>query len=208
MNKHKTNQACNLPTVEELRASLAETQGSAVRNQLALVFDKDTFVETAAYTKRAFSDFITAEGANEFESVITGYGAIDGKLAFAFAEDASRTGGVIDERHAKKIADLYRLALQNGAPVIGIFNSNGTDVFEGTAGIASYAKIMATVAKASGVIPQIAFIAGKCIGTSAAIASMFDLVVKDKSATFYVSSPALLKTEIGRAHVWNSSHAT
>ena len=195
MNKYKTNQACKLPTVEELRASLAEAEGSAVRCQLALVFDEGTFVETAAYTKRAFSDFISAENADEFESVITGYGAIDGKLAFAFAEDASRMGGVIDERHAKKIADLYRLALKNGAPVIGIFNSNGTDIFEGTAGLAAYGKIMSCVAKASGVVPQIALITGKCIGTSAAIASMFDFVVKASDATFYVSSPALVKTE-------------
>ena len=195
MNKYKNIPACKLPTVEELRASLAESQSSAVRNQLALIFDEGTFVETAAYTKRAISDFVSSECANEFESVICGYGAIDGKLAFAFAEDATRTGGVIDERHAKKIADIYLHALKNGAPVIGIFNSNGTDVFEGTAGLAAYAKIMSCVAKASGVIPQIAFIAGKCIGTSAAIASMFDFVVKDKDSTFYVSSPTLIKSE-------------
>ena len=195
LNKYNKSQACKLPTVEELRASLAESQGSDVRNQLALIFDEGTFVETAAYTKRAISDFISSESANEFESVICGYGAIDGKLAFAFAEDASRTGGVIDERHAKKIANVYSHALANGAPVVGIFNSNGTDIFEGTAGLAAYAKIMSCVAKASGVIPQIAFIAGKCIGTSAAIASMFDFIVKDKKSTFYVTSPSLVKVE-------------
>ena len=195
MNKYQKNKACKLPTLEELRASLSEAQGSAVREQLALLFDEKTFVETAAYTKRAFSDFLSADGADEFESVITGYGAIDGKLTFAFAEDSTRTGGVIDERHAKKIVDLYRMAIENGAPMIGIFNSNGTDVFEGTAGLAAYGKIMSAVAKASGVIPQIALITGKCIGTSAAIASMFDFVVKEKGASFYVSSPAILKTE-------------
>lgn len=190
MNKYNKTEACALPTVEELRASLAADAASDARTKLALLFDKDTFIETSAYTKRAITDFITTESANELEGVITGYGAIDGKLAFAFCEDASRCGGVIDERHAKKIADLYDLAIKSGAPVIGIFNSNGTDVFEGTAALAAYGKIINSVSSASGAIPQIAFVAGKCIGLAAAIAAMFDIVVKDNEASFYVSSPA------------------
>ena len=125
------------------------------------------------------------------EGGITGYGAIDGKLVFAFAEDATRMGGAIDERHAKKITDLYRLAISNGAPVIGIFNSNGTDIFEGTAGLAAYGRILKAVNEASGIIPQIAFITGKCIGTAATIAASFDFIVKSDEAELYVSSPAL-----------------
>lgn len=190
LDKYTKPNICGLETAAELRAAL--TEGNAeVRNQIALLFDENTFVETGAFTKRGFSDFITTDKSNEFESVITGYGAIDGKLVFAFAEDASRMGGAIDERHAKKIVDLYKLALDNGAPVIGIFNSNGTDIFEGTAGLAAYGRIMSAVTKASGVVPQIAFVTGKCIGTAAAIASMFDVVVKSQNATLYVSSPAL-----------------
>ncbi len=190
LNKYKKTEICGLPTVEELRSTLAG-ESLVARERIALLFDANTFVETSAYAKRSFSDFLSTENGNEFEGVITGYGAIDGKLVFAFAEDSSRMGGVIDERHAKKIADLYSLAIANGAPVIGIFDSNGTDVFEGTVGLASYGKIMSCVTKASGVIPQIAFVAGKCIGTSSAIASMFDFVIKSEDATFYVSSPAL-----------------
>lgn len=190
LDKYTKTEACGLPTVEELRASLIAGESSDARNQIAMLFDESTFVETNAYAKRAFSDFLATEKSNELESVITGYGAIDGKLVFAFAEDASRMNGVIDERHAKKIADLYALAIKSGAPVIGIFNSNGTDVFEGTAGLAAYGRIMNCISTASGTIPQIAFVAGKCIGTSAAIAAMFDFVIKDTAATFYVSSPA------------------
>ena len=191
MDKYTTTEACGLPSVEELRASLLSTENSDARNQIAMLFDEATFVETNAYAKKSFSDFLTTEKANEFESVITGYGAIGGKLVFAFVEDASRMDGVIDDRHAKKICDLYSLAIKSGAPVIGIFNSNGADIFEGTAGLAAYGKIMNCVINASGAIPQIAFIAGKCIGTAAAIASAFDFVVKDSAATFYVSSPTL-----------------
>lgn len=195
MNKYKTQEICSLPNVQELRAALTASESSTVREQIAMLFDANTFVETGAFTKRAFSDFIATEKTNEFEGVITGYGAVDGKLVFAFAEDSERMGGAIDERHAKKIADLYKLALSNGAPVVGIFNSNGTDIFSGTAGLAAYGRMLATVNSASGVIPQIALVAGKCIGTAATIASMFDLVVKENSASLYVNSPTLTKKD-------------
>lgn len=191
MNKYEQSKVCQLETAAELRARLAESESNSVREQIALLFDANTFIETAAYTKRGFSDFLSTEKSNEFEGVITGYGAIDGKLVFAFAEDAERMGGAIDEHHAKKITDLYKLAMDNGAPVIGIFNSNGTDIFAGTAGLASYGRILAVVNKASGVIPQIAIVAGNCIGTAATIAAMFDFVIKENEANLYVSSPTL-----------------
>lgn len=191
MDKYTKPTVCGLPTAAELREALNSGEGSAARAQLALLFDANTFVETGVYTKRGVSDFITTEKKNEFEGVITGYGAVDGKLVFAFAEDDSRMGGAIDYRHAKKITDLYKLALSNGAPVIGVFNSNGADIFEGTSALAAYGRIMNAVNKASGVIPQLAFVTGKCIGTSAAIASMFDVVVKASDAQLYVTSPDL-----------------
>ena len=194
LNKYTQTEICRLPGVDELRASLAD-ENSTARERIALLFDANTFVETGAYTTRGISDFLATDKANELEGVITGYGAIDGKLVFAFAEESSRMGGVIDERHAKKICDLYKLAISNGAPVIGIFDSKGTDIFQGTAALAAYGKIMAQVTKASGIVPQIAFIGGKCIGSCAAIASMFDFVVKASDASFYVSSPAITKLD-------------
>ena len=191
MNKYTTKNFISLPTASMLREQLQQTESVEAREQIAKLFDRDTFVEIGAYTKRAFSDFVATDKSSEFEGVICGYGAIDGKLVFAFVEDSSRMGGAIDERHAKKITDLYNMAINNGAPVVGIFNSNGTDIFEGTSGLAAYGRIMSAVTRASGVIPQIAYVAGNCIGTCAAIASMFDIVVKKDAATLYVSSPAL-----------------
>ena len=191
MDKYTKPTFCGLPTAAELRATLANSESSDARAQINAIFDENTFVETGAFTKRNFSDFVNTEKSSELEGVITGYGAIEGKLAFAFIEDASRMGGAMDERHAKKIVDLYKLATSNGAPVIGVFNSNGADIFQGTGALAAYGRIMSAVNKASGVIPQIAYVAGKCIGTSAAIVSMFDIVVKDEAAALYVSSPAL-----------------
>ncbi len=199
MDKFTTPEISALQTAEELRKQLEATQGAEVRNQLAQIFDENTFVELGAYTKRAFSDYIKTEKMDELESVICGYGAIDGKLTFAFAEDAQRLGGAIDDRHAKKITDLYALAVKNGAPVIGIFNSNGADIFCGAASLAAYGKIIKAVNDASGIIPQIAYVAGKCIGTCATIAAMFDFVVKADGAEFYVNAPALIDPKIARA---------
>ena len=188
MDKQSISALYALPSADELRQSLANGLGSEARQQLLALFDEDTFVEVGAYTKRGFSDFFSTEKADEFEGVITGYGAIDGKLVFAFVEDASRMGGVIDERHAKKIANIYDMAIKNGSPVVGVFNSNGADVFAGTTSLAAYAKIMKCVSQASGLIPQIAYADGNCIGTCCAIAAMFDFVIKNKDAHFYVAN--------------------
>lgn len=187
LDKFSKTVLCSLPTAEELKKSLAESENAEVRQHLASLFDTNTFVEVGAYTKRAFSDFYSTEKANELESVITGYGAIDGKLVFVFAEDASRMGGAIDERHAKKIADIYALATKNGAPVIGIFNSKGADIFNGTTSLAAYARIMKCVSDASGAIPQIALVNGNCVGSCATIAAMFDFALLCDGATYYVN---------------------
>lgn len=194
MKKYNKSEICGLPTVEQLRASLSNGYDSDARARIALLFDAGTFVETSTFVQRGISDFLSTEKANELEGVICGYGAIDGKLVFVFAEDLTRCGGVIDERHARKISDIYRLAITNGAPIVGIFDSIGTDIFQGTSALSAYGKIMATVSSASGLIPQIAYVAGKCIGTSAAIASMFDFAVKAEGADFYVSTPNLVGT--------------
>lgn len=188
-----------LQTAEQLRLQLAMTEGAEARNLLAQIFDEGTFIELGAYTKRAFSEYIRTEKMDELEGVICGYGAIDGKLTFAFAEDAERLGSAIDDRHAKKITDLYSLAVKNGAPVVGIFNSTGADIFRGASSLAAYGKIIKAVNNASGIIPQIAYVAGKCLGTCATIAAMFDFVVKEENASFYVNAPDLIDAKYARA---------
>ena len=119
LNKYTKPTFCSLPTAAQLRESLHASESAQARDQIRNLFDKDTFVETGAYTQRGFSEFLATEKTNELEGVICGYGAIDGKLVFAFVQDASRMGGAIDDRHAKKITDLYTMALNNGAPVVG-----------------------------------------------------------------------------------------
>ncbi len=158
--------------------------------RLESIFDSGTFVELGAYTKRTDSQA-------EFESVVCGYGAVEGKLAFAFIQDSGRTKGAFGERHAKKIASLYALAIKNGAPVIGVFDSAGAIVYDGAQALAAYGKLMKNISEASGVIPQIAVIDGVCGGSSAVAASMFDFIVtvKDKSEFFVNPSFVVGKTE-------------
>ncbi|MBQ9783099.1 MAG: hypothetical protein IJW44_01105 [Clostridia bacterium] len=151
--------------------------------RLESLFDAGTFVELGAYTKRA-------DAEKKFESVVCGYGAVEGKLAFAFIQDSGRTKGAFGERHAKKIAALYALAVKNGAPVIGVFDSAGAVVYDGAQALAAYGRLMKNISDASGIVPQIAVIDGVCGGSSAVAASMFDFVitVRDKSE-FFVNAP-------------------
>lgn len=161
------------------------------KERLELLFDAGTFVELGAYTRRSAS-------SEDFEGVVCGYGAVDGKLVFAFAQDSGRTKGAFGERHAKKIAGMYSLAIKNGAPIVGIFDSAGAVVYDGASALAAYGRLMKCVSDASGIVPQIALIDGVCGGSSAVVASMFDLTVtlKDKSK-LYVNSPFVVGGEAG-----------
>lgn len=167
-------------------------KGTTVGSQkIAALFDVGTFVETGAYMKRA-------DGAAT--GVICGYGAIGGKLVYAFSQDSDRTKGAFDALQAEKIAKLYELAIKNGAPVIGMFDSAGAMVNDGASAMSAYGKLLKTVSDASGVVPQIALITGICAGMSATVAAMFDVVVAIKDASkLYVNAPFLIGKEVGSA---------
>lgn len=162
------------------------TVGSA---KIAALFDAGTFVETGAYVKRA-------DGA--LTGVVSGYGAVGGKLVFAFAQDSDRQKGAFDALQAEKIVSLYRMAMKNGAPVVGFFDSVGAFVYEGSAVLSAYGKLLKVVSDASGVIPQIAVINGVCSGMAATVAASFDLTVsvKDQSKLF-VNAPFITGKEVG-----------
>ena len=175
-----------LPDVKELRAALAASEQSDTRKMIAALFDDATFSEIGVYTKRSFSEFAVTGETNDFEGVICGYGAVEGRLVYAFGQDLSRMDGAMDEKHAKKIVALYEMAEKNGAPIVGIFNSTGANVYEGVSSLAAYGHIMRAVAELSGKVPQIAVIAGDCTGCAAPLASMFDFIVSVRDASFYV----------------------
>lgn len=179
------------PSAENLRMQRAAEGNTPARAALNALFDDSTFVELGAYTKRSYHDGALVGKDAEFEGVITGYGAVNGQLVFAFAQDETRMKGAIDARHADKIEALYDLALKKGAPVVGMFASAGADIYEGVSAMAAYGRILKAVTEASDEILQIAYVRGLCIGTAAAIASAFDFVVAKADAPFYVTSAEL-----------------
>lgn len=155
------------------------------------LFDSGSFVEIGAYLKKEHGGLTGA---------VCGYGAINGKLAYAFVQDCDREKGAFDSAQAKKIGLLYEMAMKNGAPVIGIFDSIGTYVSDGASSLDAYGKLLSYVGNASGVIPQIAVVDGVCAGMSATVAAMFDILVTVKEHTkLYVNTPFLLGKEIGTA---------
>lgn len=183
-----------LNTIDSASAESAKQRGTlSARERICTLLDEGTFVELGAYRSRRTED-------EAFEGVICGYGAIEGLLVFCFAQDFGRMKGAFDAVQSAKIEQLYTMAMKNGAPVIGIFDSAGALVQDGVSALAGYGRMMQCVSRASGVIPQIAVIPGVCAGSAAAIAAMFDLAVtvKDK-AQLYVNSPFLVGEETGSA---------
>lgn len=154
-----------------------QTRGNA---KIVLLFDAGTFVETGAYIKRPGC-------AEEYEGVICGYGSVNGKLAFAFVQDSDRMKGAFDATGAKKISALYKMAISAGAPIIGVFDSAGALVPDGSAVLSAYGNLLADVSAASGVVPQIAVVCGGCSGMSAIAASMFDVRIVTSDAGIYLT---------------------
>lgn len=172
-------------TASALRELLAESDSKSrsipdgplsARDRLVYLFDEGTFCESGVFVRRRSSEF-DETAPDEFEGVICGWGAINGELVYAFSQDMSRTKGAMSEAHAKKICDVYRLAVENGAPIVGIFDSAGAFLPEGVRALAGYGKIMKCISAASGVIPQIAVVAGYSSGASSVAVSMFDIVI-------------------------------
>lgn len=147
-------------------------KNQTVGNQkIASLFDEGTLVEIGAYIKRSGDD-------SAYDGVICGYGSVSGKLCFAFVQDSDRTKGAFDEAGARKIEMLYDMAIKNGAPVVGVFDSAGAVVLDGSAALSAYGRFISCVSKASGIIPQIALYDGLCTGMALTVANMFDLSVK------------------------------
>jgi len=161
--------------------------------RITSVLDPGSFVEIGAYVGK------DPEGA-EKTGVVCGYGAVDGRLVYIFSQDPERRRGAMDARQASKIERLYHMAMTNGAPVIGIFDSAGAPVEDGASALDAYGRVMRCVTGASGIIPQIAYIAGVCAGMSAAIAALFDFTVMIREQSkYYITSPFLLGGDTGSA---------
>lgn len=134
------------------------------RERLALLFDEGTFVEVNALVKSRCHNFGQEKKDLPGEGVVTGYGTVDGRLVFAFAQDFTVEGGSLGEMHAAKIVHVNELALKVGAPCVGLNDSGGARIQEAVDALSGYGKIFWCNTIASGVIPQISAIMGPSAG--------------------------------------------
>lgn len=173
---------------------------SQASQRIAALLDDNSFVEIGAAITARSTDFNLKQTETPSDGVITGYGVIDGNLVYVYSQDASVLNGSVGEMHAKKIANLYDLALKMGAPVIGLIESAGLRLQEATDALNGFGEIYQKQVLSSGIIPQITAIFGSCGGGLALIPTLTDFTfMEDKKAKLFVNAPnALDGNEISR----------
>ena len=134
------------------------------RERLDLLLDKGSFREIDTFIIHRTYDFELDKQHYPSDSVVTGWGTIDGRLVYVFSQDFTVFGGSLGEVHAEKIVKIMDMAMKNGAPVIGLNDSGGARIQEGVVSLAGYSDIFLRNTMASGVIPQISAIMGPCAG--------------------------------------------
>lgn len=168
------------------------------RERLALLFDKDTFVELDAFVKHRCVNFGMQKKDIPGEGVVTGYGYIDGRIVYAYAQDFTVVGGSLGEMHASKIVKVMDNALKVGAPVVGLNDSGGARIQEAVDALSGYAKIFYRNTIASGVIPQITAILGPCAGGAVYSPALTDFIfMADKTSQMFITGPQVIKTVTG-----------
>lgn len=165
------------------------------RERLDVLLDPGTFVEWDRFVEHRASDLGLEDISFLTDGVITGYGEIQGRLVFVFAQDFTIFGGSLSETHAEKICKIMDKALEVGAPVIGLNDSGGARIQEGVASLAGYAEVFQRNVLASGVVPQLSLVMGPCAGGAVYSPAMTDFIfmVEDTSYMF-VTGPDVVKT--------------
>ena len=159
---------------------MEKNAASPARQRLASLFDDGVYQELGAYVKEKDAP----------AGAVTGYGYVNGNPVCAFAQDQSAVSGAVGMAQAEKIGKLYALAAKVGAPVVGIYDSNGAFV-DGTAvSLNAYSSMLSAAASVSGVVPQIALVAGVCSGSAAVMACTADLVIMTEDAELYLTPGA------------------
>lgn len=172
-----------------------ESGRSTARERLEILLDPNSFHEVDAFVTHRATDFGMADKVFLGDSVVTGWGTIDGRLVYVYSQDFTVMGGSLSEVHAQKILKIMDMALKTGAPVIGLNDSGGARIQEGVQSLAGYAEIFLKNTLASGVIPQISAIMGPCAGGAVYSPALTDLIfmVKDTSYMF-VTGPDVVKS--------------
>ncbi|SHK36452.1 methylmalonyl-CoA decarboxylase subunit alpha [Tepidibacter formicigenes] len=168
------------------------------RERLNILFDEASFVELDAFVKHRCTNFGMDKVDAPGEGVVTGYGKVDGRLVYAFAQDFTVLGGSLGEMHAKKIEKVVDLALKMGAPIIGLNDSGGARIQEGVDALSGYGRVFYKNTIASGVIPQISAIMGPCAGGAVYSPALTDFIfMVDKTSQMFITGPQVIKTVTG-----------
>ena len=165
------------------------------RERIDRLMDPGTFVEIAMFAQHQCTDFGMERNRPWGDGVITGYGKIDNRVAFLYAQDFTVMGGSVGQVHGQKIATIIRAARQAMAPVIGLIDSGGGRIQEG---VGNYAAIFAENIEASGVVPQISAIMGNCAGGGVYSPALTDFVLMvDKTSQMFITGPLVIKEVTG-----------
>src|SRR5436309_3084967 len=165
------------------------------RERVTLLFDPGSFQELDQLVVHRNTDFGMEKQRVPGDGVVTGYGTVQGRLVYAFAQDFTVFGGSLSETHAAKIVKIMDLAMKNGAPVIGLNDSGGARIQEGVVSLGGYADICLRNALASGVIPQISAIMGPCAGGAVYSPAITDFILMVKKTSYmFVTGPDVIKT--------------
>ncbi len=165
------------------------------RERIKLLLDRGSFRELDAFVTHRTTDFGLDRRKYLGDSVVTGWGTIEGRLVYVFSQDFTVMGGSLGEAHAEKIVKLLDMALKTGAPVIGLNDSGGARIQEGVVSLGGYADIFLRNTMASGVIPQISVIMGPCAGGAVYSPALTDFVFMVRNSSYmFVTGPDVVKT--------------
>ena len=172
---------------------MSNSAQNSSRKRINALLDENSFVEVGGYITARATDFNLTADETPADGVITGYGTVDGCLVYVYSQDAAVLGGSVGEMHAKKIANLYSLAMKMGAPVVGLVDCAGLRLQEATDALDGFGQIYRCQTMASGVIPQITAVFGACGGGMAVSAAITDFVfMEEKKGKLFVNSPNAL----------------
>jgi propionyl-CoA carboxylase beta chain len=213
------------PAIEDLRRRRAEAELGGgkpriekqhekgkltARERIDLLLDRGSFQELGTFVRHQVAEFGLENNRPYGDGVVTGYGTIHGRLAYVFSQDFTVFGGSLGLAHAQKIVRIMKLAMQNGAPVIGLNDSGGARIQEGVDSLGGYADIFLLNTLASGVVPQISAVMGPCAGGAVYSPAITDFVFMVEGTSYmFVTGPNVVKTvtqedvtaeELGGAH--------
>ncbi len=167
----------------------------SARERIQLLLDEGSFEELDKFVRHRCVDFGSEENRPTGDGFVTGFGRIDGRLVYVFAQDFTVFGGSLSETNALKICKIMDLAMRNGAPLIGLNDSGGARIQEGVASLAGYADIFLRNTLASGVIPQISAILGPCAGGAVYSPAITDFILMTRDTSYmFVTGPDVIKT--------------